>query len=159
MTRRSPLTCRARRAFSLIELMLVVAIMAVFAAMAAPRYTDALYRYRADAAARRIAADLTMAQSKARSLATSRSVVFSISGKSYQIPNETDLNLSGGAYSVNLGSAPYYVAIGTVSFNGNASVTFNGYGVPNNAGSVQVTAGNVVRTISIDSASGVVTVQ
>ena len=159
MSRRTPLTCCALAAFSLIELMLVVAIMAVFAAMAAPRYTDALHRYRADAAARRVAADLTMAQSKARSLATSRSVVFNVSGKSYQVPNEADLNLSGSAYTVNLGTTPYYVAIGTVSFNGNASVTFNGYGVPDNAGSVQVTAGSVVRTISIDSASGIVTVQ
>ena len=43
------------------ELVLVMVIVATLAAIAVPRYAQATSRYRADAAARRIAADLSLA--------------------------------------------------------------------------------------------------
>src|SRR5204863_23675 len=57
----------SRRAFSLIEITLVLMVMGVLAALAVPRYASALARYRADAAARRIVADLDLARTTARS--------------------------------------------------------------------------------------------
>src|SRR5262245_733888 len=137
---------KVRRGFTLIEVLLVVAIIAVFAALAIPRYSNAVHRYRADAAARRINADIAFAQSRARTAGASRSIVFNVGGSSYQIPSEKDLNRSLNTYTVNLAANPYYVSISTVNFSGGASITFNGYGVPDTSGSVQIRAGNVLRT-------------
>lgn len=143
--------------FSLIELMLVIGIIAVFSAMAAPRYAGSLYRYRADAAAKRISADITMAQSRARATASSRSLIFS--GNTYRIPSERDLAVAANTYAVDLTTAPYFVSISTVNFGGAATLTFNGYGVPSAAGSITIRSGPTTRAISVDADSGTVKVQ
>jgi type IV fimbrial biogenesis protein FimT len=148
-----------RNAFSLIELMLVIAIMGVIAAMAAPRYGDALNRYRADAAARRISADLVMAQARARDLATSRTIVFSRVSGSYTIAGERDFTNSASNYTVDLTAKPYGVSIGTVNFGGNPSISFDGFGAPSGAGSILISAGGVSRIIRIDSGGGTPTIQ
>ena len=148
-----------RRAFSLIELLLVVAILAIFAAITAPRYAASLNRFRAEAAARRIAYDLSFAQSRARSMSAARTITFNVSGNSYQLTGEADLTSPTNTYSVNLAADPYFVSITTLSFGGNPSVTFNGYGVPNTAGYVQIGVGGLTKQISIDADSGATTIQ
>jgi len=145
----------------LIELVLVIAIVAVIAAMAAPRYTDALARYRIDSTSRRIADDFALAQSRARSTSSSRTIVFNAASSSYQLIGERDLNVSGNTYSVNLAADPYYASVNKLNFglNGGPSVntmtiTFNGYGVPNTAGTVQIKCGAYTRKIMIDGDTG-----
>jgi prepilin-type N-terminal cleavage/methylation domain-containing protein len=145
--------------FSLVELVLVLAIMGVLAALAAPRYGQALSRYRADAAAKRIAADLAMVQSNARSTGSSRSIVFDLAASSYQLPGQTHLDRRSGTYSVSLSSSPYHASIGTINLGGASTLTFNGYGVPDRACSIMIRVGQVYRTISVDTQSGVASIQ
>src|SRR5688500_3620188 len=76
--------------FTLAEMVMVVAITATLAAITIPRYLTALNRYRLDAAARRIAADLTMARLNARDTGTARTVTFATSTDSYDISGMTD---------------------------------------------------------------------
>src|SRR5690349_12774102 len=87
-------------AFSLIELVLVIAIIAVVGAIALPRYSNSLHNYRATLAAKRIATDLQMAQFRARALSTTRTVAFTVTGSTYQIAGESDLTKSGSTYTV-----------------------------------------------------------
>ena len=59
-------SCSARGGFSLFELLIAMSVIAIIAAVAVPRYASSVGRYRAESAARRVAADLTLAQAKAR---------------------------------------------------------------------------------------------
>jgi prepilin-type N-terminal cleavage/methylation domain-containing protein len=145
--------------FSVIELVLVLLVIAITAAIAAPRYGDALARFRADAAARRVANDLALVQARARSTGTSCAVNFDISANRYQLPGESDFKRSGTTYTVDLAGDPYYASMGTAVFGATSVVTFNGFGVPSNAGYVRLSVGKAVRTISIDADNGVATVQ
>jgi type II secretion system protein H len=149
-------------AFSLIELMLVIAIIAVVSAIALPRYASSLQAYRVTMAAKRIAGDLQLAQSRARSLSATRTVAFTASSSSYQLIGETDLSKSTATYTVQLGDLPYRAQITSVQFGatlGTSSVTFNGFGMPNNGGSITLTSGNATRTIILAPLTGGISIQ
>jgi prepilin-type N-terminal cleavage/methylation domain-containing protein len=141
-------------AFTLIELVLVLAIVTVLSAMAVPRYVGAQLRYRADAAAQRIVADLAMARSRANTTSASQAVIFTLASSQYQMPGVTDLKNQGSNYTVYLGAAPYQATLVSVDFGGTSQVTFDGYGVPNCGGTVVIKAGDVQRTILLDANSG-----
>ena len=144
----------------------MLAIVGVIAAMAAPRYTDALSRYRMDLAARRIADDLSLAQSRARSSSSSRTITFSVDTNSYQLPLERDLNLASSSYSVRLADDPYCVTLTKVNVGINGgpnvktlSITFNGYGVPSTAATIAINCGSYQRKVLIDGDSGTTSIQ
>ena len=60
-----------------------MAIIVIVAAIATPRYANALTRYRAEAAARRVAADFQLARRTAKSTSSSRTVQFDAVNHSY----------------------------------------------------------------------------
>jgi len=142
------------RGFSLLELLLVLTIIATLTAMAVPRYQTSLARYRADLAAQRIVADLTQARTSAKAASTSRTVVFSVIGNSYQIPQLSSLNDNSGRYSVALSERPYQVVLISASFGGDAKITYNGWGLPDSDGTVTLSVGTEQRTVVVDSETG-----
>ena len=148
-----------RLGFSLLELLMVIAVMAIIVAIAEPRYAAAVSRYRASAAAQRIVADLGLAQAKARHLSTSRIVVFTVATSTYQLTGEADLSHPASTYTIALGDKPYQATLVSVNFAGAAQVTFNGYGVPSSGGTIVVKAGNATNTITVDADTGVSTIQ
>jgi len=84
------------RAFSLIEVVLVLSLLAVVAAIAIPRYAASLSHYRLDAAARRVAADLALARQRAKTTGTSQPVAFAVAANSYSLPGVTPLDTRTG---------------------------------------------------------------
>lgn len=151
-----------RRAFSLVEIVLVLAIMAVLAAIAAPRYGASIANYRALLAAHRLASDVTLARSAARAASASRSVVLDVNGGSYSIPGLAALDGRGSGYAVKLADAPYSAAIKSVVFtnpSATTTLTFDGFGVPDGGATIVVGSGNWTRTVLVDAASGAATVK
>jgi prepilin-type N-terminal cleavage/methylation domain-containing protein len=144
-------------AFSLFELVIVLVLVAIVSAIAVPRYSSSLDNYRASFAARKIAADLAMAQTAARAASASRTLSFT-SAASYQVSGVSALNGATGTYAVDLSSDQYKTTV-TVSFAGATQVTFDGYGHPDNAGSITVRSGGAVRGITLDAQSGACTIQ
>ena len=71
-----------RSGFTLIELVMVLAIIGLITAIAAPRYAASLARYRAESAARRVAADLALARREAAASSSSRSELPNFSRRS-----------------------------------------------------------------------------
>jgi len=149
-----------RRAFSLVEMLLVLVIMAVMAAVAIPRFSSAEARHRVEAAARRVAADLDLARQRARAAGANRSVIFNPGAARYRLPGVAHPDRPGSPddYTVELGQAPYGAAITAVDFGGDAAIVFDGFGTPDSGGSVTIRVGRYAQTVTVDAGTGNATV-
>ena len=148
-----------RLAFSLLEVVLVLLILATLSMLAVPRYAASLNYYRADLASKRIAADLAMARNNAWASGTRRTATFDVGGSSYVLAGIRGLDRATADYAVGLSGDPYYAQILSVSFEGQSSVTFDGYGMPDRGGQIVVRVGSVQKTVVLDRNSGNVSVQ
>jgi len=79
------------RGFTLVELMIVIAIMAILAAIAAPNFQSYMAQRRVNGAARQVMTDLIEARMKACSLNQRVKVSFG-SNHTYQVWNDADGN-------------------------------------------------------------------
>ena len=137
----------------------MLAITAIFAAVAAPRYGRASGRYRADLAARRVAADLRLAQSCAKATSSARTVSFSMTLDRYQLLNVPSPDGAPGDYTVVLTVEPYRADLTGANFNNTPQVIFNGWGLPDHGGTVTLAAGAEQRTVVVDGGTGKVSLQ
>ncbi len=149
-----------RLALTLIEMLVVLVIMAVLAAVAVPRFGSADARHRVDVAARRVVADLELARQRARAASGYRSVVFDPAGALYRLPGVPHPDRPGSSddYTVELGRAPYGASIIAVDFGGDATIVFDGFGTPDSGGGVTIRVGGYTRTVTVDPQTGNATV-
>lgn len=138
---------------------MVIAIIAISAAIAAPRWSESLGRYRVDAAARRIVADLLLAQTNARATSVAQTITFSPAQDSYSLSGLKNFETNSGTYTVSLAVPPYQADLSSTDFTVSTPLTFNAFGVPSAGGKVVVTSGVFSRTITVDADSGAATVQ
>ena len=151
---------RQRAGFTLVELVITVLIIGILAAVAAPKYAHSLSRFRAETAARRVAADLRLAQREAESSSASRTIQFGVpTPDAYTLVGVKDINHADQTYQIDLSGAPYSSFIVSINFGGDADLVFDGYGVPDSGGTVVVESGGYQRTVSVDADSGKVEVQ
>ena len=150
---------RGRKAFSLLELAMVLFIMGVIVAIAMPRYANSLASYRATLAARRIAADLALARQTAWATGASRVATFTQASSRYQLVGASSLERTTAPYVVDLAAGPYCATLQAVSLGGATSITFDGYGFPDRGGQIVVQSGSSRKTVVIDPATGNATLQ
>lgn len=148
-----------RPAFTLIELLIVVVVTAVLAAIAVPRFGNSMAIHRVDTAAQRIAADLTLAQRRARMTSASQRVVFNPADDTYELIGVNHMDHVDQAYVVSLAEAPYEAEIESVDFDGDLEIVFDGYGTPRSGGRVIVRVGDHIRQIDLDADTGKVVTQ
>src|SRR5437763_1911264 len=89
--------CRAR-AFSIFELVIVLLIMSILTAVAAPKFFDSLLFHRVESAARRVKSDLELARTQARLTSASQSIAFTNSSSSYTLAGVKSLDRPGATY-------------------------------------------------------------
>jgi prepilin-type N-terminal cleavage/methylation domain-containing protein len=145
-----------RRAFSIIELVIVVLVMSILAAVSAPTFFDSLLFHRVESAARRVKADLELARTQARLTSASQSVTFSNS--QYTVSNTEHLDKSNATYAVDLKKEPFLLDSATANFSGLAIVSFDGYGTPTSGGTVVLTAKSHQCTVTLNGATGEVSI-
>ena len=149
-----------QRGFSLVELVMIMTIIAVTAAIAMPRYANALNRYGADVAARRVAADIALAQELARSSSSSRTITFDLAASRYTVSGMSSLSNQAAPYTIDLTAQPYQARMVSLNLASDAlAISFNGYGAPDRGGSLQVARGGITRTITVDGSTGAVAIQ
>ena len=162
MPLRSPALSRrtARRAFSLVELVIVMSILGIAAAIAVPRFVSAQQRYQALATANRVVADLALARADARQTSTSRKVYFDTAVESLTMPGVepviggVDAVSKTGDYQVLFDREPYHADLVKADFGGDAVVVFDGFGRPDSGGTLVVQSGGTEVTVTLDPETG-----
>jgi prepilin-type N-terminal cleavage/methylation domain-containing protein len=151
---------RARRAagFSLFELLFVIAIIAIVAAMAMPRYGRSVARYRAECAAKRVAADLALARSTAKAVSAERIVTFNTVAGSYTLGAVRHLDHSSAPYTVTLSDPPYNATLYYADFGGAPQASFDMYGSAKWGGKVVIRVGDFEQTVALSREDGAITV-
>lgn len=153
ISRRSTRTTRT--AFTLIEISVVLLLMSILAAVALPRWTEAMDEFRATSAARRLAADLALAQTTAVTASRNQTVALSISGHYYDLINVSSLEQTANVYRTRLSEAPYRSRLVSLfGLSTDQQVIFNGFGLPNRGGSIVIACGSKQRTVVLDSDTG-----
>lgn len=147
------------RAFTLMELVVVMSIISIVTAIAAPRYFNSLQSYRVKSAAQRVHADLEYAQMKAKSTSSSRTVQFKPNTNRYSIAGEAGLKDSSTSYIVYLGEAPYHAGIHSIDLGGDKQITFDGYGNPDTNGVIILGAGSFRAAVMIDMETRKITIE
>ena len=152
----------ADKAFTVIELLIVVALMAIVAAVVVPMATDTS-DFQAKAAAESLVAALEHAQTEAIVRQDPVTVTFDTTAETYSLSNASGplINpIDKKTYVVGLGPSSDLpeVEIVSASFGGSNAVTFDVLGAPDAAGSVKLQAGVDVYTVNVMAATGLVSI-
>jgi type II secretory pathway pseudopilin PulG len=134
----------------LIELTMVVLIVGILAAVAAPRYLDTLANYRADATVKRIVADLQFAKRRAQQTSTSQTIEFYVGENRYEIIGMSDLDRSSKVYEHRLGEGVSQAKLVSASFGGESTLVFDIYGQLPSAGTIVLNTGGSDLTIELE---------
>ena len=138
---------------------MVLAIIAILGAIAAPRYAMSVERYRLEMAANRVAADIELARSLARARGATATISFATSSSTYTIAGLTSTDRTGEAFGVDLTRDPFGVTIQSVDFAGTNTLTIRGFGVPSSGGTVRLRRGASSKVVSVAVGTGEVSVQ
>lgn len=140
------------RAFSLLELVVVLSIIGITALIAVPKYANSVTRFRVDAAAARVSEDIELMRTRARAASEPRIITFNETTDIYSITGEKGLDMDAN-YVVDLSSGPYNADIVLVDFAGNDYLTVDGYGAVLDTGRIVIRAGDQYRTLFVGTAS------
>jgi prepilin-type N-terminal cleavage/methylation domain-containing protein len=150
-TSRDRVAVTRRPGFTMIEIVIVVLILGILSAVAAPRYLDTLAHYRTDATAKRIVADLQVAKRRAQHSSSSQTIVFHVDENRYEITTMKDMNHSQEVYEHRLGEGVSVAKLVSASFGGSNTLVFDIYGKPSSAGTIVFNAGGRDQTVQVDS--------
>ncbi len=149
-----------RRGFTLAELVVALLLVGILAAIALPKWTNALRRQRLAMAANRIVADIHRAQAAAYASSSYRIITFVTGTHQYSISGLSSLESNSAAYNVRLGDEPYQCRLISVwGQTGTQLLSFNGYGETASGGNIVIAAGSDQKTIVFSAATGRAVVQ
>lgn len=143
----------ARAGFTLLELVVVVAIVATLAAVAVPRFADAAQRYRVELAADVLARDVAWSFDHAR--ATGRSHELTVAGDAaLSVTAMDDGGRMAMVRSIDLATAPHHVARVEMRLaDDQKSLLIDGRGESTASGLIRLQAGSHTSYVVLDATS------
>jgi prepilin-type N-terminal cleavage/methylation domain-containing protein len=144
------------RAFSLTELVIVMLLTSILAAVSIPTFFDSLLFHRVESAARRVKSDLELARQTARLVNSEQ--VFTVIGMTYTAGTAVSSLDRPGSYMVDLSKSPYLLDALAANFGGLTEVRFDAYGLPSSGGTVLLQAKDHQCTVTLNATTGQVTI-
>lgn len=148
-------TTRSRRAFSLLELVIVLSIILIVAAIAVPRYAGAMVSYRITAAGHRLRTDVQLARAKARQMSSPVCMEFDPLEHTISIYPKPGTSAQTWKHVTRLTDQPYESKIYFV-FASSYTLTFDGYGRCGENALVALRSGRVYGIFRINQDAGVI---
>jgi prepilin-type N-terminal cleavage/methylation domain-containing protein len=147
-----------RRAYTLLELVIVLLVATILTAAAAPKVRSGLNYACVDAACRRIKADLAWARQTALNKGMIQTVTFTPGTGNYSLSGQADLDRPSQSYAVSLSGAPHRTTITSAVLGADAVVIFDRFGMPDSGGTIAVQSGSATGTVTLNSSSGLATI-
>jgi prepilin-type N-terminal cleavage/methylation domain-containing protein len=145
-----------RRGFSLLELIVVMAVIAALAAIVTPRMARAVASRRSALAAERIAGELSRAAATARTTSREWRVEFA-PADDVMIVSGLDARGTSVSEEIDFGDEPYIADVMSTTLGADHSIIFNGDATPDRTGTIRLQAGGEKHQVLVD-ASGRITI-
>ena len=133
---------------------MVMVILAMFGMIAVPRYAAFTATQQLEGAARRITADLSLAQRQARRSSASQTVTFDVAQSRYSLVGMNPPDHPDQPFEIRVGDEPYRARIVSASFGVDTQLVYDGFGTPDSGGQVVIAVGAYQQTISVDTGTG-----
>jgi len=150
----TPRRWTARHAYTLLELIVVLIVLGILAAIVVPRFANAVLVERLEAAGLRVECDIERLRLAARREGTAQEVVFDAGTATYTLSPASLLRSDLDATQVALNAPPYDVTIRSVDFDGDARLVFDGWGAPDSGGTLELCAGTQGLRLTLDGDTG-----
>ncbi len=152
------MTRRNSCGFTLVEIVMVILLLGIIAAIAVPRFSDSLADLQAAAIARQIAQDIATVRRVARVTSTTKSISFDSADQTYTLNGVSNPDRRSDAYVVSITTHAPQATFGVINLGGDALLTFNGFGLPDSGGTIDVQVGQATKQVVIDAVTGSATV-
>lgn len=143
-----------RRAFSLAELVVVIAIIGIVSATAIPRFSSSLAKKRLTAAVQRLQRDFRTTRDRAIQLSAPQLIRFDEAACTYRLTPGSRATPGADVRTVCLSDEPYKISQLKVTVTPNSTLAFDGFGVPDQGGVVTMVLGDEWVTFNISTDTG-----